>query len=79
MFKMEDVLDLRDNPKVYTLFYKLFIPCVIKKGNWDKNVPTAQSDDEICTVSEEVFAILLVENSYDRWIDIFEVYGGHAG
>ena len=31
---------------------------------------------EICTVSDEAFALLLLENSYDRWKDIFEKRGG---
>ena len=34
------------------------------------------SPEAICMISDEAFALLLIENSYDRWTDIFEETGG---
>jgi hypothetical protein len=34
------------------------------------------SADSICTVSDEAFALLLIENSYDCWQDIYTTNGG---
>ena len=33
----------------------------------------------MCSISDEAFALLLIENSYDRWMDIFKTHGGNAG
>jgi hypothetical protein len=61
----------RRNPRTYTIFYDYFLPCVIKKSVFDRQVAVATNDSTLCTVSDEAFALLLLENSFDRWMDIF--------
>jgi hypothetical protein len=34
------------------------------------------SPDTVCTIIDEACALLLVENSYDRWTDIYNQTGG---
>jgi hypothetical protein len=61
----------RSNPKMYEIFFDTFLPCVIKKVVFDRQVSVATNDRTLCTVSDEAFALLLLENSFDRWQDIF--------
>jgi hypothetical protein len=47
------------------------------KTAWDRRVAMASTTNakdvkhSLCTISDEAFALLLLENSYDRWLDIF--------
>jgi hypothetical protein len=51
---------------------------VIKKSVFDRQVCVATNDKTLCTVSDEVFALLLLENSFDRWIDIYHLRKGQV-
>jgi hypothetical protein len=55
----------------YKVFFKYFVKCVTRISVWEKNLKTATTDGELCTVSDEAFALLLLENSWSRWIDIY--------
>ena len=57
----------RSNAKMYKVFFDKFLPCVIKKSVFDHQVAVATNDRTLCTVSDEAFALLLLENSFDRW------------
>jgi hypothetical protein len=61
----------RQNTKIYEIFFDNFLPCVIKKSVFDRQVSVATNDRTLCTVSNKAFALLLLENSFDRWIDIY--------
>ena len=69
---LEDVMKLRSNQNVYKTFIAMFMPCVTKKSRWDKKLASARGirEDELYTNSNEAFALLLLENSYSRWIDV---------
>jgi len=71
-YDMGDFLRLRKKPHSYLVFYRFFIKCVTKKTRYDKNVETARTYNDICTVSDEAFALLLLENSWDKWSDLYE-------
>jgi hypothetical protein len=64
---------VRRNTKMYEIFFDNFLPCVIKKPVFDSQVCVATNEKTHCTVSDEAFALMLLENSFDRWIDIYRL------
>ena len=68
----------RRNAKMYKVFFDNFLPCVIKKSVFDHQVAVATNDRTLCTVSDEAFALLLLENSFDRWQDIYRLQKGEV-
>jgi hypothetical protein len=69
---MDEFLQGRSNEEAYTVFFERFMPCATRKTSWDQRIAMATSGGgSICTSSDEAFALLLLENSYDRWLDIF--------
>jgi hypothetical protein len=68
----------RRNTKMYEIFFDNFLPCVIKKSVFDRQVCVATNDKTLCTVSDEAFALLLLENSFDRWLDIYRLRKGQV-
>lgn len=78
---MKEFLEGRKNSEAYSVFMERFVPCVTMKTSWDRRLATADPDctknmKSLCTVSDEAFALLLLENSYDRWLDIFTTNKG---
>jgi hypothetical protein len=63
----------RRNAKMYKVFYDNFLPCVIKKSVFEHQVAVATNDRTLCTVSDEAFALLLLENNFDGWQDIYRL------
>ena len=74
---MEEFLEGRKNTIAYSVFFDLFVPCATKKTSWDRRIAAAlnkcdsNKDKRLCTISDEAFALLLLENSYDRRLDLF--------
>jgi len=73
---MKEFLEGRKNTEAYSVFLERFVPCVTMKTSWDRRLATAKTDSSktktsLCTISDEAFALLLLENSFDRWLDIF--------
>jgi hypothetical protein len=68
----------RRNTKMYDIFFDNYLPCVIKKSVFDCQVCVATNNKTLCTVSDEAFALLLLENSFDRWIDIYRLRKGQV-
>ena len=65
--------------KTYTTFFLRFVPAVVGPELFRQRLQDAKGDtsaDTVCTISDEAFALLLVENSYDRWMDIYKKTGG---
>ena len=58
---------------------QVFLPCVVGNNHWRKNCTVSLMKD-FCTVSDEVFCLFMLENSYDMWVDGWkfkeEVKGG---
>jgi hypothetical protein len=46
---------------------------VIKKLVFDFQFSVATNDRTLCTVSDEAFALLLLENSFDCWQAIYQL------
>lgn len=68
-FDMQDFLHLRGSPDSYLVFFKHFIKCITRKAIFEANIKMAKRDEDICTVSDEALALLLLENSWDKWMD----------
>ncbi len=76
-FKIIDFMKGREKVEAYRTFFDVFLPCATKKTNWERQISRGDPNDEriedmiLCTVSDEAFALLLLENSYDRWCDLY--------
>ena len=76
-FKIIDFMRGREKVEAYRTFFDVFLPCATKKTNWERQISRSDPNDEknenmiLCTVSDEAFALLLLENSYDRWCDLY--------
>jgi hypothetical protein len=73
---MEDFLKGRIHGEAYTVFFEHFVPCALKKTEWERRIAMARThtestDNFLSTVSDEAFALLLLKNSYDRWFDLY--------
>lgn len=69
----------RKKKALYRSFFTRFIPAVVGPELFRQRLQDdtkGLSADTICTVSDEAFALLLIENSYDRWQDIYTTNGG---
>jgi hypothetical protein len=49
-----------------------FAPCVVGKTTYKNRLRAAKQDAELFTTSDEAFLLLVLENAYDRWVDIFQ-------
>jgi hypothetical protein len=63
---------------MYKVFFDNFLPCVIKKSVFEHQVAVATNDRTLCTVSDEASTLLLLENSFDCWQDIYRLRKGEV-
>ena len=66
----------RSDEKLYQAFYTRFVRCITGKSKFKDRLQMARSEQEMSTVSDEAFALLLLENSQDRWLDIYKSENG---
>jgi hypothetical protein len=75
----ELLFKLRKDKEMYTTFFTRFIPAVVGPELFRQRIQDTQEDNEatlLCTVSDEAFALLLIENNRDRWTDIYDKHKG---
>ena len=48
------------------------MPLLEKKTNFKRKLRTATKDEDLLTISSEAFGLLLLENHWDRWLDIYQ-------
>ena len=60
----------RKNKEAYRVFYKRFVPAVVGPDLYRQRVRD-NNEAEPSTASDEAFALLLLENNYERWVDIY--------
>lgn len=72
----KEFLDLRMNEDVFGVFCDEILRCVVGKLVWRERVCN-ELVSEIATPSDEALALLILENSWDRWEQIYEVGGDH--
>ena len=71
---MESVLKGRSDPNNYSFFFDIFVPLLEKKSTFNEKVMTATKDEEPF-ISSETFGLLVLENHWNRWLDIHRKYG----
>ena len=71
-YKLEDFLEMRSNKECYGIFFQRFLPCVTGKTLWNINLDSATKDSDLASVTDEAFCLLLLINSYDRWIHLYK-------
>ena len=65
---------------VFELLLDRFVPCVVGKNTFKKRLDTNPvKDNDLFTVSDEAFMLLILENSYERWVDIFDQQDPNSG
>ncbi len=53
----------------YTFYCDYFLQCVVGRRRWKKGVDKTEVR-EIATVTDEAFGLLLLENSWAKWVDM---------
>ena len=80
-FDMSDLLHMRNgkHPEVYETFFDKFVPCILpRKSDWSKKILSAKCDEDLTTCSNEAFALLVLENNWDRWLDMYNKLNGEV-
>ena len=60
----------------FDTFLRMFVKPVVGAIAWNKRI--TQQDlkhDKLCTPSDEAFALLVLENNWERWVDIYQNNG----
>ena len=58
---------MRRDMSTYKIFFDYFLPCVVGKSIWAAQC-CSKAPSKITTTSDEAFAHLLLENSWDAWV-----------
>ena len=72
---VEEFCEGRKNKIAYNLFYTKFVPAIVGPELFRQRIKDL-SEHDLCTASDEAFTLLLIENSYARWVSIYELDGG---
>jgi hypothetical protein len=66
---MDEFCKGRKNKEAYRVFYTRFVPAVVGPDLYRQRVRD-NNEAEPSTASDEAFALVLLENSYERWVDM---------
>ena len=72
---LEEFLEGRANEEAYSVFFDIFAPILEKKSVRMENLATNKPEKQMLTISSEAFGLLLLENSWDRWVDQYNLSG----
>ena len=50
---------------------------ILLQQYWKHIVANAESDDDITTISNEAFVLIVLENNWDQWLEIFRMNDGN--
>ena len=70
------MLEGRMNEACYSVYFTRFAPILEKKHIWQQNLINAKTDRDVISISSEAFGLLVLENQWDRWVDIYVRSGG---
>lgn len=73
---LQEFLDLRLNENVFEIFCDKILRCVVGKLVWRERI-CHELVSVIATPSDEALALLILENSWDRWEQIYDLDGDH--
>ena len=71
----QNMLQARVNIETLDLLFGRFIPCAVGKTNYKSRIEDATMKEELCTIADEAFTIVVIENSEERWRDIYTKLG----
>ena len=77
---LEDLCELRENPRAFETFVNCFLqPTFSKKWNnkLKHSTKKIQFIGDILTVTDKAFVLLVLENNWERWIDINNQSNNH--
>jgi hypothetical protein len=66
----------RKNKIAYNLFFSKFVPAIVGPELFRQKINKTPSEGALCTASNEAFTLLLLENSFAHWVDIYDKTGG---
>jgi hypothetical protein len=67
----------RRNPSSYYLLFDHLLKSITTKRVWENRLERHMASvDELCTPSDEAFALLVLENCWDNWLDTFILHEG---
>jgi hypothetical protein len=76
-YKLKDFLNSRKKPEVHKLFLEQFVIHIVSKRLFKSRLERRlQNINELCTVSDETFCLLVLENAWDNWVDTHLLHGG---
>ena len=64
-------MDMRQSAETYEMFFTYFIPAIGRRTYWKHVVANAKTDNDITTVSNEAFVLLILENNWNHWLEIY--------
>ena len=68
-YALKDFLELQENKEAFFVFVQHFLkPSYSAK--WNRKLDNATGISSIVTVSDEAFVFLVLENNWNRWLDI---------
>ena len=67
---IEDILKLRKNLQTMRILCDHFLPCVVGKKWWKMQILSGRHVNDIATVSDEAFVLLVLENIWDDMIKV---------
>jgi len=73
---INEILKLHKNLKAMSVLCNHFLPCVVGKKQWKMQIQAGKKVNDVTTISDEVFALLVLENIWEDMIaiDINEYY-----
>jgi hypothetical protein len=69
IYTLEQFLELSPSGKPYQWFCKDLLPCVVGAKLWHKK-HNKELIGTIATCSDEAFALVILENNYERWMAV---------
>ena len=72
---MADLLKGRANDEVYSTFMKRFVQHSVGKRAWKAWLQEGSKGCPV-TPTDEAFVLVVLENAWDVWINLFEQFGG---
>ena len=76
MYKLQNFLLLREDEEAFSIFYNKYVREVVGKKKFDKLIKNIQLGEEISTPTDDAFALIVLENNEDIWLDILEKNDG---
>lgn len=72
-YTLEEFLLGRECEHTYHVMLNKFVPCVVGRGLYKKRLSSRpRHEARLFTASDEAFLLLVLENAWDRWVDIYE-------